>query len=360
MKYPVICGLFAVLFISSLSVGQTSKTPRPPEGKQRTSPSVQSRADGPAAVPPIVQLQPDQFNRLIEQFKSDAPKPQRVTSLIAVLLPVCAIIITLFIADTQKRINRRQTAVKLHGEFYGVEHFIHVVAPAAQVRIKWRYLEESERKRFRQEVASGWRDDPSNIDRYIPNRSSGENYIATHFQEQGSRKSLTEHQALSSFLHFWSNLAVMIETGLADRKICVSLFADAYRYNRLFIGELREAVSKGRDPKDLPAWIKNTLSLERILYGGAVPIASSDSAASVAQVAEIPQPDNQAHQGADSGPGVVPPCDRDLGAPLRGLLVRGPDIAHDRTEERKAQAVPVPGKELPEVAHPPVRTQRTD
>ena len=138
--------------------------------------------------------------------------------------------------------------------------------------MKWLYLPEPDRSLYRQEVVKGWAryaDDPSSMKRYAPESASVTDFGASHFKEQGIRESLTEHQALSAFLHFWSNLAVLIKTGLADRRICVSLFADAYRYNLEFVRQLREDVSKSLGNDDVvPAWIANTLSLEKILYGG--------------------------------------------------------------------------------------------
>jgi len=221
-------------------------------------------------------LRQDQIDRLIQQLRSDKPKvgPFEVadlTSLLAVLLAAGAILVTWFIARTQKVISGRQTAVSLHMQLYGVEHFIHVVAPAAGVRMRWLYLPEPDRSEYRQEVVKGWAhyaDDPSNIKRYAPESASGTDFSASHFREQGIRQSLTEHQALSAFLHFWSNLAVLIQAGLADRSICVSLFADAYRYNLEFVRQLRENVSEGLSTGDVfPAWIANTRLLEEILYG---------------------------------------------------------------------------------------------
>jgi hypothetical protein len=217
------------------------------------------------------------MERLIQQLKSDKPRLgpfelSDLAGLLAVLLAAVAIYVTWFIAHTQTTINARQTAVNLHSELYGVENYIHVVAPAAGVRSKWFYLQEPQRSQYRQEVIKGWAhyaDDPANIKRYAPELSAGTDLSAMHFREQGTRQSLTEHQSLSAFLHFWSNLAVLIDKGLADRSISVSLFADAYKYNLEFIGQLRKSVVNGLGKNDVrPAWMANTESLEKVLYGG--------------------------------------------------------------------------------------------
>jgi hypothetical protein len=262
----------------------------PPPGQKKTG--------GASGVPQVLELRQDQMDRLIQQLKSDKPKlgPFEVgdlASLFAVLLAACAIYATWFIAHTQARINSRQTAVNLHSELYGVEYYIHVVAPTAGVRMKWMYLPEPDRGRHRQEVVKGWAhyaDDPSNIKRYAPESALGADFGARHFSEQGTRQSLTEHQALSAFLHFWSNLAVLIKTGLADKAIWVSLFADAYRYNLQFVRQLRDTVLKSLGPDDVvPAWIANTRSLEEILSGSVLPSIPKEPVAEPAALPREPE-----------------------------------------------------------------------
>src|ERR1700682_181377 len=242
MRHQWLCGLLAFVSLSPFLTAQTGQKPL----VQGSSQSIQKKTDGAGAAPQILELRQDQMDRVIQQLKSDKPKlgPFEITdliSLIAVLLAFGAIYVTWFIAHAQKTINSRQTAVTLHSEFYRVEHYIHVVAPVVEVRMKWLYLPEPQRRQYQQEVVKGWAhytDDPSNMKRYASESATGD-LGASHFIKQGIRQSLTEHQALSAFLHFWSNLAVLIRTDLADRRISISLFAETYGYNRQFVHQLR-------------------------------------------------------------------------------------------------------------------------
>jgi hypothetical protein len=189
---------------------------------------------------------------------------------IAKQLAESQISITKQIAESQVDTNRRQIAILLHDKYFGIDHYLHVVAPTAHIRLKWKLLPESEKERYRDEVVQGWpRKFPksSDLSRYIPLDERGDNYTEQHFQKTNTKQALTEHQSLSAFLYFWSNLSVLIREGLADTAICVELFATTYNYSREFIKELRERVrSEVADEKLLPRWIRNTESLEEVFY----------------------------------------------------------------------------------------------
>ena len=256
---------------------------------------------------PAVTIRDDQVNRLIRGLKSDTPRigPFSVdlATILTASLWLFAIYITWRIASAQTKHNRIQMAISLHAQYFGVEHYLHVVAPVVEIRMKWMLLDERSRSRYREEVIEGWppyerfTSDRGGFRRYLPDSAPDEDFSRVHFKDQKQRQSLTEHQALSAYLHFWSHLSVFISKRVADRDTCIELFADTYKYNLDFIRELRDAVVKNwsetkaiHGGSDEPRWVTNTQVLEQQLFGHGATVESKraksdgDSSASTRSV----------------------------------------------------------------------------
>ena len=244
---------------------------------------------------PVIRIREDQFERLIENIKSNAPRIGRFpvdlptilgafAAILNAILWVTAIKVSRRIASAQTRHNSQQTAISLHAQYFGVEHYLNVVAPVVEIRMKWMHLTEPARQKYRNEVIEGWppydryTEDRSGFRRYLPESAPDvpdKDFSGMHFKDQKQRQSLTEHQALAAFLHFWSHLSAFISKGVADRDTCIELFSDTYRYNLDFIRELRDAVVKNwpqnredhRSSDRPPRWVASTQLLEQQLYG---------------------------------------------------------------------------------------------
>ena len=233
---------------------------------------------------PVVRIDDGQFKQLTENLKSGTPRigpfPVDLTTILNALLWITAIIVTWRIASTQTKHNKKQFAINLHAQYFEVNHYLHVIAPVVEIRMKWWFLKDSAQTLYRKEVIEGWppyhrfTEDPSGLDRYLGGVSADEDFSRMHFRDQKKRKSLTEHQALSAFLHFWSHLSTFISKRVADRDTCIELFADTYRYHLDFIRELRDSVvdnwrkhAGDGGNRDRPRWIRNTELLEQQLFG---------------------------------------------------------------------------------------------
>jgi hypothetical protein len=200
--------------------------------------------------------------------------------IIAAILASTAIFVTWKIAWNQTKISKQQTAIHLHQQYYGIENYLHVIAPTVQVRLKWMFLNEPDREQYRDEVVKGWARffrDPDGLARYVSDFASAD-HCKAHFQATNQKQSLTEHQSLTTFLHFWSNLYSMLRQGLVDKKLCRALFTHAYNYNKDFIYQLRERVKSQLAEEDvIPPWIERTSALEKILYKHQRPMGTTSS-----------------------------------------------------------------------------------
>jgi hypothetical protein len=199
----------------------------------------------------------------------------KLTDVLLLVLTAAALILTWSITAYQWRLARKQNAVQLHADYYGVEHYVNVVSAVVQVRLKWLYTpDDKERHAYRQLVAAGWApavlktgEAPTAVRfRLYVRRNARENIDAAdaHYHASAGAAGLSEHQAVAALLHFWSRLAGLLDARAIDRRMAKEFFAPAYEYNREFFASLREMIEPSivrGDPR--PAWLEHTRTLER-------------------------------------------------------------------------------------------------
>ena len=175
------------------------------------------------------------------------------------IVPVATVftaIITIILRNIAERKAKVERTIKLHEGFLNPEFYSKVRAPASQIAIQWMYLGEEIREHYREAVASVW-DITYNEERLydetkeIP-KNKGE-LIDYHFQRSTSKTGLTEHQALTSILRFWTRFNVYRKLGLVNRELAKELFKDEFAYQRDFFQNLSQYVSN--NVKHKPRWV---------------------------------------------------------------------------------------------------------
>jgi hypothetical protein len=198
----------------------------------------------------------------------------KLTDVLLLALTAAAIVLTWAITSYQWRLGRRQNAIQLHGEYYGVEHYAGVVSPIAQMRLRWLHLpDDHDRERYRDVLAAGWAPALlfSNGDAgarrfklYVHSDYPETDLIHSHYHVTIDGSRLSEHQVLAAMLHFWSRLAGLLEANAIDRRLAKQFFAPAYEHNRKFFAELRQRVRQGNREGDPHApWLEHTEELDR-------------------------------------------------------------------------------------------------
>jgi hypothetical protein len=207
----------------------------------------------------------------------------KLTDVLLLTLTAAALILTWAITAYQWRLTRKQNAVQLHGEYYGVEHYANVVAAVVQVRLKWRFLPDTvQRSAYQDLVTAGWAPDVLKTGEdaglikfrlYVRQTDrTNADLMYEHFHAPASMSGLTEHQAVAALLHFWSRVAGLLQAKAVDRHLAREFFAPAYEYNRQFFACLRERVEASLSRSDpRPAWLGHTRALER--FFGRAPAA---------------------------------------------------------------------------------------
>lgn len=189
------------------------------------------------------------------------------------LTAIIAIIATILIYKYQTSHSKRERTLELHKQFHDMSFYCQVYSPVWKIYLKWMYLPEKERNEYKRAVAMGWigfskKPGDTILREMIPNFKVGDDYIKLHYLEKINVNSLTEHESLTIFLGFWSDLWVYIDKGLIEKKLCF-VFADTYGYYRLFMCELRTYIIQLQNnefsDESIPDWIENTIHLEIFL-----------------------------------------------------------------------------------------------
>ena len=165
---------------------------------------------------------------------------------------------------------RHDRAIALHEYFLSPDFYSKVRAPVFQVGLTWMHLKEDLRGPYRDAVVQGWTTDvgENKLNIYVPlPPNSQEECMLYHFQTPKGLPSLTEHQALTAMLRFWTRTRILIDLKMLDRSLVRSLFQDEFGHLRVFLRSLSEAVS---GTGNTPRWIDDLDQLDKIF-------ASTDS-----------------------------------------------------------------------------------
>jgi hypothetical protein len=190
---------------------------------------------------------------------------------VATIAPTAVAVVALttlglnFVAARRQRIA---LTLSLHEFYLGHKFYAKVRGPSYGVATQWRWLPENIREEYRKIVAQGWVGGASSdLKRYVPDAPTEIGQLEkSHYQIPRARRSLTEHQALTAALRFWSRVNTHIERRTADRKLVRELFRDEYHYVAEFYCELAEYVTRelagdAGSPRDPPRWVKDVVEL---------------------------------------------------------------------------------------------------
>lgn len=194
-----------------------------------------------------------------------------VLPITSLTLAVVALLVTIFIYRNQNKRDRKEKTLEFSRRHETFEFYIQVLSPVWKMSIKWKYLPAEEREKYRRVIAMGWigfeSQEPIEIlKNWIPDFKSQANYVHEHYLKKLNINSQTEHEALTMYIHFWTEFWQAIEQNLIDKKLC-STIAQQYAYHEDFFRELRNYIRKlkenefSNDP--LPIWILYNEKLEK-------------------------------------------------------------------------------------------------
>lgn len=185
------------------------------------------------------------------------------------LLPVAAVfaaVITVGLNAELRRRARRSATLQLHEFYLSPQFYASVRSPAYCVQLQWNHLPPDVRPQYRRIVVSGWahNENADTLSAYAPDfPTSRDDIIKHHFQTPRALPSLTEHQALTALLRFWSRLNKHLSLHLIDRHVTRVIFRDEFEYNRTFFRELaNEVVAAMPTTKAPPTWVKDLNELD--------------------------------------------------------------------------------------------------
>jgi hypothetical protein len=172
---------------------------------------------------------------------------------------------------------RQDRAIALHEYYLSPDFYAKVRAPAFSIGLTFAGLPDAAREAYQDAVAEGWcydeREKQKLLARYVvhsPSDPAG--MIKHHFQTPCGYPSLTEHQALTALLRFWTRVRILLGEGMIDATLVESLFRDEFRYDIKFFRVLCSYVSdkyasdkqQGKELPIRPRWVEDIKYLEGV------------------------------------------------------------------------------------------------
>jgi hypothetical protein len=189
---------------------------------------------------------------------------------LTISLTFAGVLLAIVIPLTQYRIAQRQLTISLHETYWSVETYVRVIAPSYAVQKGWQGLPEQVRVNYREIVLQGWAPHlPSPEDEYelyLGAPPEIQDFAAHHFRTPVGNDKLTEHQALTLLLYWWSHLAEYYRNRLVNRRLFRALFRDAFGYKKAFLLDLCSSMESrltGTDTR--PQWIDSIRYLTDVL-----------------------------------------------------------------------------------------------
>ena len=168
-------------------------------------------------------------------------------------------LVTIRINAAAQRRARLALAVQLHELYVSPDFYARVRAPSYHVGLQWLRLSGPVGDAYRKAVLSGWVTavDGEKLSRYVSEPpSDAKDVIKCHFHTPVGLSLLTEHQALTAELRFWTRLNTHLQLATVDRKVVRDLFSDEFQSHYDFLASLSFALRETK-PEREPRWVKD-------------------------------------------------------------------------------------------------------
>lgn len=168
-------------------------------------------------------------------------------------------------ADAAERVRRTTHLHELH---YSEGFFSRVAMPVFTIARAWDLLPDDERRDYRDAVLLGWvgyNSEPA-LDAMRREPIDLRDPAAVHFRPKFEGAALSEHEALTISLYFWTRISLLEQLGMLDREVAAALFAWPYSYVSPFFNSLAQAIEDRRgEDENPPQWISAIEVLDRWL-----------------------------------------------------------------------------------------------
>jgi hypothetical protein len=167
----------------------------------------------------------------------------------------------------KRRDSGEERAIRIYERFSSPEFYLTVRAPVTGAVLKWLFLPEPARSRFRSAVRAAWigmvGGSPDSVGAFTRAPAPAGDFLLDHYWTLRPAGGFSEHHALAAYLQFWAMLDALRRTRAIDAALCRSLFSQSYAVHWQFIARLREDVKQNLSNSDSePEWIRATERLE--------------------------------------------------------------------------------------------------
>ncbi len=190
--------------------------------------------------------------------------------LLTILVGVFSLLHAYISYRSKTLLDSRNRTTQLFEELYSINGYSTIVAPVFNVMLKWNGLDEPLKSKYRKIIIDGWvgfESAPSTkLNLFCDEKD--DDLTKFHYKRRKEAGEITEHEALTAFLYFWSKLELMLTNRVIDKKLTKSLFKSQFNYYRKFLEDLRDVhdahLSENEYP---PTWYAATQKLEKF-FGG--------------------------------------------------------------------------------------------
>lgn len=182
-----------------------------------------------------------------------------------------------FLSQRHARKERStKEAVELFRIYNSADFYSKVSSPVWRFQLLWESIEGDRKNRFVEQFIYGWlhRSEQIALNRFFRDEKGFrlDDFEENIYQHLPSHDTITPYESVSIFIGFWSQLWVLIDTGLVDRELVRKMFSTHFNYRVNFLIELGNSL---KDPKQyidvndvdlvdfLPEWIEHIDQLKR-------------------------------------------------------------------------------------------------
>lgn len=153
-------------------------------------------------------------------------------------------------------------------QYYDASFYGSVISPVFSLAIKLA-SDEAANKEYWDVIVDGWMPPTKGAShlRKLHDENFGQEKPVQdqHYRHVDRLDDLSEHQALTVFLQYWTTLHQLWDSDLLDKKLSRKLFRTPFSYYRNFLFELSDKVKARLQPDQYPGWIDAVAFLDKRL-----------------------------------------------------------------------------------------------
>lgn len=188
-----------------------------------------------------------------------------IALVVSAVIGVVGIVSARRLAKVARETERLRQTQALHQYLNEPKFYADVSVPAWMVWLKWKSSDDAKRLEFHQIIMKTWINYSNNeaLNHFSLNGIERESLAYQHFFPN-NRTGISEQQALTLQLHFWTRLSNSLRADSVDKEAVKILFSGSYLYIAELFHEMRLYFIEHSGEDDIePGWVSAVAHLEQ-------------------------------------------------------------------------------------------------